>query len=107
MLTQSDKTRLANEAWENILQGDVADAIPKLDLVILADASIGSYNNRGIARLLLGQLDFAMEDFLCARHFSPANRTALFVGIPHWMAGRKDYAHRKSSIAIGSMSLTA
>lgn len=34
-----------------------------------------------------------MTDFLKARHFSPANRVALFVGTTHWLAGRKEDAH--------------
>lgn len=84
----------SNRAWAATLEGRYEEALQQWDAILARDQrSLGFYENRGITRLLVGEMEGALEDFLEARHNPSFFRLQVpFVGVTLWLQGKHDAA---------------
>jgi hypothetical protein len=83
-----------NLAWQATLDGRYAEAIKLWDDITARYPRRGLPNgNRGITRLLLGDLHGALADFQEQRnHQSPTRYSVEFVGVTLWLLGQHEAA---------------
>ncbi len=81
-----------NSAWQATLEGDYPRALEIFNVVLRRAASLGATQNRGITRLLAGDAEGALIDFMSTRSFGPSNRNAIFIGTALWLNHRQHLA---------------
>jgi lipoprotein NlpI len=84
----------SNAAWAATLEGRYAEALQRWDTILAHDRmTLGSFTNRGITRLLVGNLEGALADFLEVRQFPFLPRVQVpFIGTTLWMEGQREAA---------------
>jgi hypothetical protein len=97
-MTSSEREYISGEetdrAWNAMLEGRYADARRLWDDIVRRGKSPWSYSmNRGITRLLLGDLEEALVDFLQWRNRPDRAKLPVpFVGATLWLQGKREAA---------------